>query len=198
MSARQVNDSDFQSQVLDSQRPVLVDFYADWCVSCIEMEEYTFTDPGVQAALANTVVLQADVTANDELDQELLQRFGVFGPPTIIFFGADGEQPLVERYVQRTQCVWTDDAVGGEPGAALEAFHGFGEVLVVHMHGCGDQLRTIHVVNQGGTYLVTGVRQNLAARFLLDQFPCQPSLFGGHAFKEACDFSRMEIAKRIA
>jgi thiol:disulfide interchange protein DsbD len=56
------------------------------------MEAYTFTDAGVQAALSNTVWLQADVTANDELDQALLERFGVFGPPTIIFFGADGEQ----------------------------------------------------------------------------------------------------------
>ena len=70
----------------------MLDFYADWCVSCIEMEEYTFTDPDVQAALASTVVLQADVTANDEKDQELLKRFGVFGPPTIIFFGTDGQQ----------------------------------------------------------------------------------------------------------
>jgi thiol:disulfide interchange protein DsbD len=73
-------------------KTAMLDFYADWCVSCIEMEEYTFTDPGVQAALTNTVVLQADVTANDEQDQELLQRFGVFGPPTIIFFGTDGQQ----------------------------------------------------------------------------------------------------------
>ncbi len=73
-------------------KTAMLDFYADWCVSCIEMEEYTFTDAAVQAALADTVVLQADVTANDEQDQELLQRFGVFGPPTIIFFGTDGEQ----------------------------------------------------------------------------------------------------------
>jgi thiol:disulfide interchange protein DsbD len=73
-------------------KTAMLDFYADWCVSCIEMEEYTFTDAGVQAALADTIVLQADVTANDEQDQELLQRFGVFGPPTIIFFGTDGQQ----------------------------------------------------------------------------------------------------------
>ncbi len=73
-------------------KTAMLDFYADWCVSCIEMEEYTFTDATVQAALANTVLLQADVTANDEQDQELLQRFGVFGPPTIIFFGTDGQQ----------------------------------------------------------------------------------------------------------
>ena len=68
----------------------MLDFYADWCVSCKEMEKYTFTDQSVHDALNNTVLLQADVTANDEQDQELLQRFGVFGPPTIIFFGTDG------------------------------------------------------------------------------------------------------------
>ncbi len=73
-------------------KSAMLDFYADWCVSCIEMEEYTFTDAGVQDALSNTVLLQADVTANDDEDQALLQRFGVFGPPTIIFFGADGVQ----------------------------------------------------------------------------------------------------------
>ena len=73
-------------------KSAMLDFYADWCVSCLEMEEYTFTDPGVQAALANTVLLQADVTKNDAEDQVLLKRFGVFGPPTIIFFGSDGEQ----------------------------------------------------------------------------------------------------------
>jgi thiol:disulfide interchange protein DsbD len=73
-------------------KSAMLDFYADWCVSCIEMETYTFTDAGVQDALANTVLLQADVTANDDEDQALLQRFGVFGPPTIIFFGADGVQ----------------------------------------------------------------------------------------------------------
>ncbi len=71
---------------------VLLDFYADWCVSCLEMEAYTFSDSDVQAALSNTVWLQADVTDNDPIDQELLQRFGVFGPPTIIFFGLDGQQ----------------------------------------------------------------------------------------------------------
>jgi thiol:disulfide interchange protein DsbD len=73
-------------------KSAMLDFYADWCVSCIEMEEYTFTDSGVQNALTNTVLLQADVTVNDEQDQELLKRFGVFGPPTIIFFGNDGMQ----------------------------------------------------------------------------------------------------------
>ena len=73
-------------------KTTMLDFYADWCVSCKEMEAYTFTDAGVQAALSNTVLLQADVTANDEQDQALLKRFGVFGPPTIIFFDREGQQ----------------------------------------------------------------------------------------------------------
>jgi thiol:disulfide interchange protein DsbD len=71
-------------------KPAMLDFYADWCVSCIEMEHYTFTDPAVQEALSNALLLQADVTANDEQDQALLRQFGVFGPPTILFFGPDG------------------------------------------------------------------------------------------------------------
>lgn len=73
-------------------KTAMLDFYADWCVSCKEMEAYTFTDASVQTTLSNTVLLQADVTANDEADQALLQRFGVFGPPTIVFFDADGQQ----------------------------------------------------------------------------------------------------------
>jgi thiol:disulfide interchange protein DsbD len=73
-------------------RSAMLDFYADWCVSCLEMEHYTFTAASVQDALSNTLLLQADVTANDRDDQALLKRFGVFGPPTIIFFGADGVQ----------------------------------------------------------------------------------------------------------
>jgi thiol:disulfide interchange protein DsbD len=73
-------------------KTAFLDFYADWCVSCKEMEAYTFTDDDVQATLSNTVWLQADVTDNDEADQALLSRFGVFGPPTIIFFGANGQQ----------------------------------------------------------------------------------------------------------
>jgi len=71
-------------------KPVMLDFYADWCVACKEMEKYTFTDGAVQSALANAVLLQADVTANNEDDKALLARFDAFGPPTIAFFGSDG------------------------------------------------------------------------------------------------------------
>jgi thioredoxin:protein disulfide reductase len=73
-------------------RPVMLDFYADWCTSCKEMERYTFSDKTVQAALSNAVLLHADVTKNDVVDQELLQHFGIFGPPTIAFYGPDGEE----------------------------------------------------------------------------------------------------------
>ena len=80
-------------------RPLMLDFYADWCVSCKEMEERTFTDKGVQAELSRVVLLQADVTANDDDDQALLQRFGILGPPTIVFFGADGVERADYRVV---------------------------------------------------------------------------------------------------
>lgn len=73
-------------------RPVMLDFYADWCVSCKEMEHLTFTDPRVQARLAQLHLVRADVTANNADDQALLKRFGLFGPPGIIVFGADGHE----------------------------------------------------------------------------------------------------------
>ena len=82
-----------------SGRTVLVDFSADWCTSCKEMERYTFTDPAVQAALRNTVLLRADVTRNDADDEALLRRFGIFGPPTIAFYGADGRERSGYRVV---------------------------------------------------------------------------------------------------
>jgi len=71
-------------------KTVMLDFYADWCVSCKEMEALTFADPAVQAALAGVVLLQADVTPNDDKDTELYKHFGIIGPPSIMFFGADG------------------------------------------------------------------------------------------------------------
>jgi thiol:disulfide interchange protein DsbD len=73
-------------------RPVMLDFYADWCVSCKEMEKYTFADAGVRQDLASFVLLKADVTANGPDDQALLQRLGVFGPPTTAFYGSHGRE----------------------------------------------------------------------------------------------------------
>jgi thiol:disulfide interchange protein DsbD len=73
-------------------KTVMLDFYADWCVSCKEMEAFTFTDPAVQQALAETVLLQADVTPNDEQDKALYKYFGIIGPPSIMFFDKVGNE----------------------------------------------------------------------------------------------------------
>jgi thioredoxin:protein disulfide reductase len=73
-------------------RPAMLDFYADWCVSCKEMEHLTFSDPRVRARLAQLNLLRADVTANSTDDQVLLKRFKLFGPPGIIFFDAQGNE----------------------------------------------------------------------------------------------------------
>ena len=73
-------------------KPVLLDFYADWCVSCKEMERFTFTDAQVQQRLAGMVKVQADVTANNAEHQALLKRFRLFGPPAIVFFDKNGKE----------------------------------------------------------------------------------------------------------
>jgi thioredoxin:protein disulfide reductase len=73
-------------------KTVILDFYADWCVSCKEMEKLTFPVPAVKARLANTILLQADVTANDAADKAMLKRFGLFGPPGIILFDRNGKE----------------------------------------------------------------------------------------------------------
>jgi thiol:disulfide interchange protein DsbD len=73
-------------------QPALLDFYADWCVSCKEMERFTFADPAIRERMGRFARLQADVTANSEADKALLRRFQLFGPPGIIFFDANGQE----------------------------------------------------------------------------------------------------------
>jgi thioredoxin:protein disulfide reductase len=73
-------------------RPVMLDFYADWCVSCKEMERFTFSDPAVAEKMSRALLLKADVTANNNDDRALLKRFGLFGPPGTIFFDAQGRE----------------------------------------------------------------------------------------------------------
>ncbi|MEJ5999496.1 protein-disulfide reductase DsbD [Paucibacter soli] len=73
-------------------KPVMLDFYADWCKSCKEMERFTFSEPAVQQRLAKALLLKADVTANSATDRELLKRFKLFGPPGTIFFSPAGEE----------------------------------------------------------------------------------------------------------
>jgi thiol:disulfide interchange protein DsbD len=73
-------------------RPVMLDFYADWCVDCKRMDRYTFPDPAVAAALAPAIVLKTDVTPNDAEDRALMDRFGLFGPPATLFFTPSGTE----------------------------------------------------------------------------------------------------------
>jgi thiol:disulfide interchange protein DsbD len=81
---------ELEARIKTSGQPVMLDFYADWCVSCKEMERFTFSDPRVRQQLAGWTLLQADVTANSEADQALLARFKLFGPPGILFFDRNG------------------------------------------------------------------------------------------------------------
>ena len=78
-------------------KPVMLDLYADWCVACKEFEKYTFSDPLVQNALKDTVLLQANVTANNAQDKALLKQLSVLGLPTILFFNEQGEEQPSER-----------------------------------------------------------------------------------------------------
>ncbi|MEN8107608.1 MAG: protein-disulfide reductase DsbD [Pseudomonadota bacterium] len=80
-------------------KPVMLDFYADWCTYCIKMEDYTFSDSRVQAALSDVTILQADVTANDATDLALLNHFNLFAPPAMLFFGPDGQERRNYRLV---------------------------------------------------------------------------------------------------
>jgi thiol:disulfide interchange protein DsbD len=93
---------DFNAAVQKSMaagKPVMLDFYADWCTYCIQMEEHTFPDPRVQQELANVTLLQADVTDNDATDIALLNHFKLFAPPAILFFGTDGQERQESRLV---------------------------------------------------------------------------------------------------
>ena len=80
-------------------KSVVLDFYADWCVSCKEMERYTFSDMKVQDRLKDSVLLQIDVTDNNDEDKSLLKHFGLFGPPAILFFDRQGNEQGGQRII---------------------------------------------------------------------------------------------------
>ncbi len=96
-------------------QPVMLDFYADWCVSCRELERETFADPAVQATLAGMTVLRADVTANDDDDQALLKHFGIIGPPALLFFGPEGTERREYRRVGFIDATQFNQHVQGLP-----------------------------------------------------------------------------------
>ena len=103
LAFERIKDLDDLNQALkvaqSTNTPVMLDFYADWCVACKELERYTFSQPGVQDALRGVTLLQADVTANDALDQALMEEFGLFGPPSILFFDTTGQELRQYRLV---------------------------------------------------------------------------------------------------
>src|SRR5690606_26561209 len=83
---------ELEGRLAKTTRPVMLDFYADWCVSCIEMENFTFSDPAVAQRMAQFELLQVDVTANTPDVLALLKHFRLFGPPGILFFDSKGKQ----------------------------------------------------------------------------------------------------------
>lgn len=93
------NVAELDAALATAARPVMLDFYADWCVSCKEMERYTFADPQVRARLAGALLLKADVTANNDEDRALLRRFGLFGPPGTLFFDGQGREIAPARVI---------------------------------------------------------------------------------------------------
>lgn len=92
--ARVASPAQLDAALGSAGKPSMLDFYADWCVSCKELEKFTFSDPRVAARLKQLGLMRADVTANNKDDQALLKRFGLFGPPGIIFFDAKGHEVL--------------------------------------------------------------------------------------------------------
>ncbi|WP_088143467.1 protein-disulfide reductase DsbD [Achromobacter xylosoxidans] len=93
------NSAELDALLAQSRQPVMLDFYADWCVSCREMERFTFTDPGVAQRMSGMLLVQADVTANNADDRALLKRFRLFGPPGIMFFEPGGKELPEARVV---------------------------------------------------------------------------------------------------
>ena len=89
-----INSLDQLNNIIASnkEKPIMLDFYADWCVACLEFEKFTFTDKEVSALMQQYILLKADVTENNQNDKELMKRFNIFGPPAILFFNNSGDE----------------------------------------------------------------------------------------------------------
>ncbi len=92
-------EAELDRALASAEKPVMLDFYADWCVSCKELEHFTFSDPEVRKRMESMTLLQVDVTANSAEDKALMKRFSIFGPPAIIFFDASGQEIQGSRVV---------------------------------------------------------------------------------------------------
>lgn len=96
----QINNlPELEARLADTRQPVMLDFYADWCTDCKTLERTTFRDPAVVAAMDNYLLLQLDMTDNTEAHQQLLKQLKVFGPPTMLFFNANGDELADHRLV---------------------------------------------------------------------------------------------------
>ena len=91
--------AELDAQLKKANKPVMLDFWAEWCISCKEMERFTFAHPDVAARMQDFLLLKADVTANNAADRALLARFNLFGPPGIIFFNANGQENTTQRVI---------------------------------------------------------------------------------------------------
>jgi thioredoxin:protein disulfide reductase len=93
------NNEQLNDLLKTSSKPVVIDFYADWCTSCKEMEHSTLADPKVMALLSNATLVRADVTANSETDKALMKRFNLFGPPALLVLKPNGEEIPTARVI---------------------------------------------------------------------------------------------------
>jgi thiol:disulfide interchange protein DsbD len=112
---KDISDLDQRIAQVRGQQIVMLDFYADWCISCKELERFTFSDPAVRAKLKPVLLLQADVTANSDADKALLKRYGLFGPPGILFFDTHGKEVAdfrVTGYQDTAQFLKTLQSIG--------------------------------------------------------------------------------------
>ena len=89
-----INSLDQLNNIIASnkEKPIMLDFYADWCVACLEFEKFTFTDKEVNTLMQQYILLKADVTENNQNDKALMKRFNIFGPPAILFFNNSGDE----------------------------------------------------------------------------------------------------------
>ena len=89
-----INSLDQLNNIIASnkEKPIMLDFYADWCVACLEFEKFTFTDKEVSVLMEQYILLKADVTENNQNDKALMKRFNIFGPPAILFFNNSGDE----------------------------------------------------------------------------------------------------------